>query len=39
MLLPPARGGLGDQNAFSGTTFTATVVRNDMLWVSAGTPD
>jgi len=34
MLKSNYQGGLGDQNEFSGTTFVATVVRGDMLWVS-----
>ena len=33
MLKSNFQGGLGDQNEFSGTTFVATVIRGDMLWV------
>jgi hypothetical protein len=34
MLKSNYQGGLGDQCEFSGTTFVATVIRGDMLWVS-----
>jgi len=32
MLKSNYQGGLGDQNEFSGTTFVAAVIRQNMLW-------
>ena len=36
LLKPPSMGGKGNQCEFSGTTFVATVVRGNTLWVSRG---